>query len=113
MLQPVFVRRERCLVKIHPEEIVALRTVKNYTNIFLSENRSIAVRASLLQVLEVLPREIFLRVHRSHAVSVYYIDEVYRHYLKVGAGHLREDESTVPIGKDCYKDFMNRIKCIG
>jgi hypothetical protein len=54
----------------------------------------------------------FLRINESTAVSIYYIDSIYRDYL-VLVGESEESRETKPIGKPYYRKFIEDLKVIG
>jgi DNA-binding LytR/AlgR family response regulator len=107
MLKPFFVWREKMLIKVQPEEVVYLFTEKNYTKIVLEnkEKHVYMVRSTLLNTLKKLPPDLFIKTHRSYAVSVYYIDGVFKDHLIAG-------EYTIPIAKQHYKSVRNKLNII-
>jgi DNA-binding LytR/AlgR family response regulator len=106
MLTPVFVWNDRMLLKIHPEEIVRLVAEKNYTKIFLADNdKPHMVRSTLSNALKKLPDHIFIKTHRSYAVSVLYINFIARDHLLVS-------DQIVPIAKQYYRSVMEKLVII-
>jgi DNA-binding LytR/AlgR family response regulator len=105
MMTPFFVWQNRILKKIHPEDVVALDTEGNYTRILLSNNTHYMVRSTLSNALKKLPPDIFFKVHRSTAVSVYHIDKIHRDHLITG-------RVSLPIGKQYYQALLERLNII-
>jgi DNA-binding LytR/AlgR family response regulator len=106
MLTPIFVWKDRTLEKIHPELIVRLVTEKNYTKIYLVDiDTPYMVRSTLSNALKKLPEEIFIKTHRSYAVSVLYINFIARDHLQVGS-------EIVPIAKQYYRSVMEKLVII-
>ena len=105
MLHPFIVRQNKVLRKVDPSDVMCLNTVGNYTRIYLSDKSHFMVRSTLFGALKKLPPEIFIKTHRSFAVSVYFIDNVARDHLTV------EDEVS-PIGKRYYNRVISRLNVI-
>jgi DNA-binding LytR/AlgR family response regulator len=105
MLRPFFVRHNRVLKKIYPEDVICLSTEGNYTRIFLTNKSFYMVRSTLAAALKKLPADIFIKIHRSFIVSVYHIDSVHRDYLVVSNENL-------PIGKQYYRSLIEKLNVI-
>ena len=105
MLQPFFVWRDRTLIRINPENVAWLSTEENYTRIYLPDRTYYMVRSSLSNALKKLPPGMFIKVHRSYAISVYYIDVIERDCLQTG-------DVQIPIGKQYYKSLISKLNII-
>jgi DNA-binding LytR/AlgR family response regulator len=108
MLMPFFVWDDRALRRIHPERVAYLEAVKNYTNIYVAGEKKITkymVRSTLAGALKKLPGEIFIRTHKSHAVSIFYIDSVTRKNLLIG-------DTVIPIGRQFYESVVGKLTII-
>ena len=105
MLKPFFVRQDRRLKKINPEDVLCLYTEENYTRIFLTNETYYMVRSTLTNALKKLPPDMFLKVHRSFAASVFHIDDINRDHLLVAG-------ESIPIGKQYYKALIEKLNII-
>jgi LytTr DNA-binding domain len=105
MLRPVFIRKEKFLMKVQPEHIVCLVTEKNYTKIFLPDTSFYLVRSSLASILKILPEDVFVRIHRAYAVSVLYIDTIGKDVLVIA-------EKPFPIGRQYYRSLIKALDVI-
>ncbi len=105
MLTPFFVWQDKALKRIHPEDVMCLNTEGNYTRIVLSDKSYYLVRSTLSAALEKLPPDLFIRTHRSYAVSVQFIDNVARDHLII------EDE-VVPIAKRYYNQLVDQLNIV-
>lgn len=103
--KPFFVYQDKALVKIKPEEVVCLATEENYTKIFLPNNSFYHVRTTLSGALKKLPSELFIRIHRSIAVSILYIETINRDHLIIC-------NEPVPIAKEYYKSLIDQLNII-
>lgn len=105
MMIPFFVWQNRVLKKINPEDVICLYTEKNYTRIFLKNKTYYMVRSTLSSALKKLPPDIFIKIHRSFAASVYYIDSIEKDHLQVG-------NESIPIAKQYYKSLLAKLNII-
>jgi DNA-binding LytR/AlgR family response regulator len=105
MLKPFFVRQNKKLKKINPEDVICLSTEGNYTRIYLADKTFYMVRSTLSGALKKLPPDIFIKIHRSIVASVYHIDSIDKDHLLVG-------DEPVPIAKQYYKSLIDRLNII-
>lgn len=106
MLQEfIYVRDDKALRRIHPADVLCLATEKNYTRIFLTDDTHYMVRATLAGALKRLPRNIFIRIHRSYVVSLLHVDDIYKDYVVI-------KRKEVPIGRQYYRAFVQRLNVI-
>ena len=105
MLKPFFVWQNKMLKKINPEDVICLWTEGNYTKIYLVDKSYYMVRSTLSGALKKLPPDIFIKIHRSFAASVYHIDVINKDHLLV------RDEP-IPVGKQYYKSLIEKLNII-
>jgi two-component system LytT family response regulator len=105
VLMPFFVWQNKVLKKIDPLQVACLKTVKNYTDIILADGTKYSVRSSLAGALKKLPPDIFIRIHRSVIVSIFYIDDITRDHLMLG-------DLSVPISREYRKSTFKMLNII-
>ncbi|AXY75877.1 LytTR family transcriptional regulator [Paraflavitalea soli] len=105
MLKPFFVYQNKILIRINPEELVCLVAEKNYTKLFLTHKRYYLVRSTLTGILKKLPPEMFIKVHRAYAVSIFFMDKVDRDQLEIGG-------QSVPISRRYYTSVIEQLNII-
>ena len=105
MMKPFFIRQDKVLKRIDPEKVMCLETSGNYTKIFLSDRTYYLVRATLSDALKRLPKEIFIKIHRSLVASVYYIDDIARDHLIIAG-------MPIPIGRQYYQTAIRQLNII-
>lgn len=93
------------LLRLHPEHVMFLETVGNYTKIVLEDFTFFEVRSSLATALKKLPGELFIQVHRNYAVSVLYIDLVEKYRLTIG-------KEGIPIARERYEKVIEQLNII-
>nr|WP_321454038.1 LytTR family DNA-binding domain-containing protein [uncultured Carboxylicivirga sp.] len=99
----LFVRSDYSLMKIPYDEIIYCETMDDYVKIHRTDNTKVLALMSLNKLLEKLPENEFVRVHRSYVVSLSKIDLVRGKKIKIG-----EDE--IPVGVTYRNDFMQRYE---
>ncbi|MES2004946.1 MAG: LytTR family DNA-binding domain-containing protein [Bacteroidota bacterium] len=107
MGKPFFVWQDKMLKKINPDNVVYLVAERNYTRIFLNDKSSYMVRSTLANTLKKLPPDVFIKIHRAVAASVYYIDSIQRDHLLVG-----DELIPIPVGRLYYKSLMGKLVII-
>lgn len=106
MLKPIFVWQDRSLKRIQPEQIICLSIEKNYIRIFLTDQSELMVRSTLANAMKKLPKELFVKIHRSHVVSLLHIDSIFKdHVLLLGA--------PVPVARQYYAGLLKRVNVMG
>jgi DNA-binding LytR/AlgR family response regulator len=74
----------------------------NYVT-FHTTKRSIVARYKLTEVIDLLPKHLFTRIHRSFIVSLKHIETIKTHCVVI-------DEKDIPISKNYREDFFTMIK---
>jgi DNA-binding LytR/AlgR family response regulator len=105
MLIPFFVWQNRVLKRIDPMQVKCLIAEGNYTKIYLSDKTHYMVRSTLSGALKKLPQDIFIRIHRSIIVSIYFINDIAKDHLIIG-------EYAYAIGRQYYRSTIKRLNII-
>ena len=71
-----FVYSEYKAVKINIQEIEFIESLKNYLQIHLTDNKPVRTAMPLKKILEKLPKDKFLRIHRSYVVPVAKVNSI-------------------------------------
>lgn len=102
--QYFFYRIDGHLKQIFPDQIAFLVTVDKYTHFFIEGDR-VMVRITLDDAMKMLPKNSFIRISRSAAVAIQYIDRVTRESVFTRT----EPEEELPISKQYYPAFIKQI----
>lgn len=102
-----FVRSDRKLVHIDPEEIRYIEGLKNYLLIHTRDNRKIIVHSTMVNMeTQLQPYSYILRVHKSFLINRRYIKEIDGNIIRLA------DSTQIPLGA-LYKDsFLNAIQVL-
>lgn len=98
----LFIKSGNQLVKLSPSEILYVEAAGNYM-CFVTRSKKIMSLLNMKEVLELLPRDEFVRIHKSYIVSLKQIDIIERHDVVTGG-------KTIPIGITYREHFMSVLK---
>lgn len=96
----IFVKSEYYAVKINLDEILYIEGLDDYIKIYLLNSKPVLSLMSLKAILEKLPKEQFMRVHRSFIVPL-------RSILSVRNKRIYLDQREIPIG-ETYLDTVKK-----
>lgn len=111
--KPVFADEEITLkveyknVKIRLADIEYIEAMDNYIRIILTSDKPILSQTSMKTVMELLPAERFMRIHKSYIVPLHKIASYNRRQLTL---HHRNVE--LPIGRVYADEFMKRMNLL-
>ncbi|MCQ2960404.1 MAG: LytTR family DNA-binding domain-containing protein [Bacteroidales bacterium] len=98
----MFVRADYQDVKVPFSEILYVEGLKDYVKIVTTDRRIVTLM-NIKGILEKLPENLFIRVHKSYIVALNKIDSVKGTSLVVA-------DKTIPIGLTFKDDFKKRMK---
>ncbi|NLE33322.1 MAG: response regulator transcription factor [Bacteroidales bacterium] len=88
----IFVKSDYQHIRIPTEEILYIEGFDDYIRIHLESGKSVYTLMSLKSVLEKLPEQAFLRIHRSFIVAIKKIQRIHNQQVYIS-------DKTLPIGK--------------
>jgi DNA-binding LytR/AlgR family response regulator len=88
-------------VRINFDEILYVEGLKEYVSIYTSGNRKFVKLTSLKELERILPRERFLRIHKSYIVSVNQVTAAYGNVVEL-------NQVSLPIGR-IYKEEVMKV----
>ena len=99
--QFIFVNAEYSAIKINLDDILYIEGLKDYVKIYTGP-KPILTLQSLKSLQEKLPKNNFIRVHRSYIISLNKIDSIQRNRIVIG-------EKRIPVGDTYKNEFYNKI----
>ena len=96
----LYVRSEYALIKILYNEIRYLETMDDYIKIHTTDGKIVLTLMSMKKILEKLPSNEFIRVHRSFAVSLSNISSIRNQTILLG-------DTNIPIGTNYKKEIQD------
>lgn len=98
----ISVRLNYSLVKISIDEIMLIESFDDYLNICLKDKKVHVVRLTMKKILEQLPADEFIRIHRSYIVPIKKIEAVRNKTVFLC-------DKSIPLGSKYEKEFFNRF----
>jgi two-component system LytT family response regulator len=101
----IHVRSEYCLVKIPVSEIEYIESFDDFIKIHLTDKKPVMTLMSLKAIVEILPSDQFMRVHRSYIVPLNHIKSFRNNRIQL-------TNAEVPLGIRHKEEFKNWFKMI-
>jgi len=96
----LYFRADRKMVKVFLEDILFIESLKDYIKV-VTTNKVIVSKQSISSLEEMLPKDAFVRVHRSYIIAVNKIDSYNTDLIEIG-------KKEIPIGR-LFRHDVNRI----
>ncbi len=103
--QTIFIKSGSEFHQLFIQNIKYIESDGNYVT-FYTDKRPILARYKLSEVLELLPKEFFTRIHRSYIVALKHIETVKKHCVII-------DDKEIPISSNYREGFFALIDDIG
>lgn len=101
----IYLKVEHQLVKIDIDDILYIEGLKDYVKVYLrSADKPLLTLTSLKRLHEKLPKDMFLRLHRSFIVATAAIRSANKTSVQIG-------ETTIPVSeqfKEDFNEFLNK-----
>ena len=101
----IFVKKKGLLEKVKYEELNWIEADGNHITIHVAEGRDYTIRKSLKEISDKLPKDRFLRVHKSFIVLVDAVTAIDTSFVYLG-------ELKIPIGRSYYNAFTATLNTI-
>jgi two-component system, LytTR family, response regulator len=89
---------------ISPDELIRCEGERNYTWFYLTENRKHLSAKTIKEYQEILEKQGFLRIHKSHLVNKKYVE----YYYGEGAV-LMKDKTKLPVSRQRKEEVMRSL----
>jgi len=96
----LYFRADRKMVKVFLEDILLIESLKDYIKV-VTTNKVIISKQSISALEEMLPKDSFVRVHRSYIIGVNKIDSYNTDTIEI-------DKKQIPIGR-LFRHQVNKI----
>lgn len=100
----LFVRSDKRIEKIEPDDILYIESTGNYIHIH-TKDRSIIAYLTLTGIEKELPASGFVKIHQSYIVNFSRIEAIEGNQVKV-------DNKMLPIGRSYKDEFMKMIRLV-
>jgi two-component system, LytTR family, response regulator len=89
-----------------PQEIIYLEAEGSYTKIFFTDKKHLLVSRSIGDIAEMLPDDLFVRIHHSYIVNI----ESVTHFLRTDGGFVQLKNGTkLLVSKSKKNEVMDRL----
>ncbi|RBL90058.1 LytR/AlgR family response regulator transcription factor [Chitinophaga flava] len=99
-----FIKTDRKLIKLNFDDILFIKGLGNYVEIFVRSNKKYVYYKTLKDLIEKLPDE-FMRVHNSNIVNMKNVDYVEDNHLVIGEHKITIAKSY----KDCLLNSIDKL----
>jgi len=97
----LYFRVDRKMIKVNYGEIVYVESLKDYVKIVRVAGKPLLVKQSISSLEEVLPANLFVRIHRSYIIALHKISAFTNHDVEIGG-------MEIPIGR-LYAHQLTRM----
>lgn len=97
----IFIKSEYKHEQVNPHDILYVQGMREYLRIVLP-SRKIMTKLKFSDILEMLPQNLFIQVHKSWVVSINKIEYIERERIKIGS-------EFIPIGKSYKQQVKNLL----
>lgn len=99
----IIVKSEYKLVQIPVNDIIFIEGVRDYVKIYIEGDSSVLTLMNIKSLNQALPRDMFMRVHRSYIVNTSKIRVIERNRIVFGKHYVPVSESY----KDAFADYVS------
>jgi len=101
----IFIKTNSCLQKISIDEIHYIKAFDNYVDIH-TKDKSFRAKSTLKGILNKLPEDDFMQIHRSYVVHLGRISQIRLNMLLV------EKKKVLPISSSYWKKLLSRVTIV-
>lgn len=98
----LFLKQDSKLVKVRFDDILYVEALKDFSKVYLKEKTMLA-SAHLKLMEDLLPKNRFLRVHRSYLVALHAITAVNGNLVEIG-------KQEIPVGSTYKEELLKRLR---
>jgi len=98
----IFVRSDRKMIKINFSDIYYIESYSDYIKIHIAD-KIIVTRETITSIEAKLPKNDFIRIHRSYIVAIAKIDSFTSEFIEV-------NKKAIPISRSYKKDVLIRLE---
>ena len=102
--EKIIIKQEYNNISVTTSDILYIEAMENYTKIFRTSGNYILSRTSLKAIQKMLPKDRFLRTHRSYIVSINKIERFSKRELT-----LKGCSATIPIGRQYAENVYSKL----
>ncbi|MFV0537886.1 MAG: LytR/AlgR family response regulator transcription factor [Dysgonomonas sp.] len=97
----IIIKSDKLLKKINLKDILFIESLENYVKIHTISSKEV-VYTTLKHILESLPEDSFLQVHRSYVINTYYVKSIEGNLINIGT-------AKIPISRNQKEHVLNAL----
>lgn len=98
----IFIRADFSLIQIPLADILYIEGLGDYLKVFIKDRKTVVARMTMKEILEKLPANEFIRVHRSFIIPISHMQSVRNKTIFLS-------DREIPIGNTYVEDFFKRF----
>lgn len=91
--------------KLAYNTICYLEAAGSYCSIYVSNNKNLTVAQPLGEIINSLPSDTFIRVHRSYVINIKYVNKYYGNIFYI-------QDKMIPIGRTYKKEALSHFNIV-
>ncbi|WP_300704584.1 LytTR family DNA-binding domain-containing protein [Bacteroides sp.] len=101
----IYFKCNNWLEKFTYNTICYLEAAGSYCNIHVSNNKKLTIAQPLGEIINSLPSDTFIRVHRSYVINIKYVNKYYGNIFYV-------QDTMIPIGRTYKKEALSHFNIV-
>jgi len=102
-----FIKNKQFLQRVDVPKIQYIHAEGNYCFIHMIGNQRVSFKISLLQIIDHLSQEHFVRVHKSYIINLDYLQQV-----NIKERLLLVNNENIPVGRTYYSELSQRLSLL-
>lgn len=101
----IIINADGKLIFLKPEEIICIESDGNYSSIYTMDGKKIVVTKKLKEVNNLLPQDMFFRIHNSYIINLNKVIE----YYKTDGYVILEMNHKIPVSRQKKSEFLDKF----
>jgi DNA-binding LytR/AlgR family response regulator len=101
--KPLYFKENGIIIKVLPAQITHIQSLQNYVELHFENRKKVILHQTLKGILDLLPEEKFLQIHKSYIVNLNHISHLDGTTLYIG-------EICLPIARSRREEILRTIR---
>lgn len=101
----IYFKCNNWLEKLRYSTICYLEAAGSYCSIHVSNNKKLTIAQPLGEIINSLPSDTFIRVHRSYVINIRYVNKYYGNIFYI-------QDTIIPIGRTYKKEALSHFNIV-
>lgn len=101
----LFIKCNNWLEKLQYNTICYLEASGSYCSIHISNNKNLTIAQPLGEIINSLPSDTFIRVHRSYVINIKHVNKYYGNIFYI-------QDKIIPIGRSYKKEVLSHFNIV-